>query len=289
MKPSGRAHEEEPWSGLRESSSFPSSHSTGSKSIKSTFCLRAASTMTAGSARHRGRSFPERKAVRARPSARPPYDRQTRSVNVSRRDGPTEPVGFHLDADRDELELWLSEYFETRVSIVETAPPVFPTTPWPRVRPSSRRRRSERSHPGSRKCRLTRPDAAFVPTSSSKQTNTSTLGRPARGTAQVHRFGRTGCLCAPEDVVRFRVGEVCFEGTEPVCPLCGADARFVSGQTNPEFHAIFRHQRAATLPAWTHRRRFDHFYRLAVNTRPVLPLSARLSAPGISSSPPPLS
>ncbi len=54
------------------------------------------------------------------------YDRRTRSVDLSRRDRPTDPVKFHLDADRDELELWLSEYFETPVTIVENADSGFP-------------------------------------------------------------------------------------------------------------------------------------------------------------------
>ena len=69
------------------------------------------------------------------------------------------------------------------------------------------------------------------------------------------------------DVVAFRVGEVAFEGTNP-CARCIVPSRDAhSGEPTPGFAKRVAEQRAATLPAWANRSRFDHYYRLAGNTR----------------------
>ncbi|MBI1902004.1 MAG: MOSC N-terminal beta barrel domain-containing protein [Planctomycetia bacterium] len=67
--------------------------------------------------------------------------------------------------------------------------------------------------------------------------------------------------------VEFRIGEVVFEGSNP-CARCIVPTRHPeTGQVQHEFSKTFRRRREETLPAWADRRRFDHFYRLAVNTR----------------------
>jgi MOSC domain-containing protein len=67
--------------------------------------------------------------------------------------------------------------------------------------------------------------------------------------------------------VRFRVGDVEFAGTNP-CQRCIVPTRdAATGAAWPSFAKAFARQRKATLPAWAERSRFDHFYRLAVNTR----------------------
>ena len=71
----------------------------------------------------------------------------------------------------------------------------------------------------------------------------------------------------PETIVRFTIGDVAFEGVNP-CQRCVVPTRDpISGEKWPEFQRIFRERREQTLPEWTARSRFDHFYRLAVNTR----------------------
>jgi uncharacterized protein YcbX len=70
-------------------------------------------------------------------------------------------------------------------------------------------------------------------------------------------------------VVRFQVGDVILEGTNP-CQRCVVPTRSPeSGERFEDFAAIFERQRYATLPHWATRSRFGHFYRLAVNTRLV--------------------
>ena len=68
-------------------------------------------------------------------------------------------------------------------------------------------------------------------------------------------------------VVRFRIGEVNFEGSNP-CARCPVPPR--DPQTGAElggFQKRFTELRRETLPPWAPAARFDHFYRLATNTR----------------------
>lgn len=68
-------------------------------------------------------------------------------------------------------------------------------------------------------------------------------------------------------VVAIRVGEVALEGTNP-CQRCVVPSRDPdTAAAIPGFSKTFTRRRAAELPAWAERDRFDHFYRVAVNTR----------------------
>jgi uncharacterized protein YcbX len=68
-------------------------------------------------------------------------------------------------------------------------------------------------------------------------------------------------------VVRFRIGEVHFEGSNPCarCPVPSRDPQ--TGADILGFQKRFSDLRRETLPPWAPAARFDHFYRLAVNTR----------------------
>jgi uncharacterized protein YcbX len=68
-------------------------------------------------------------------------------------------------------------------------------------------------------------------------------------------------------VVRFQIGEVHFEGSNPCarCPVPPRDP--FTGISLDGFQKRFTQLREATLPPWSPRPRFDHFYRFATNTR----------------------
>lgn len=72
----------------------------------------------------------------------------------------------------------------------------------------------------------------------------------------------------PGETVRFHIGEVAIEGVNPCarCAVPSNDSRG-GGIPEPQFAKIFAEKRQATLPAWAPKDRFDHFYRLSVNTR----------------------
>ena len=68
-------------------------------------------------------------------------------------------------------------------------------------------------------------------------------------------------------VVRFKIGDVAFEGSNP-CARCPVPAReSQTGVTNDGFQKRFTDLRRAQLPPWAPAARFDHFYRLSTNTR----------------------
>ena len=67
--------------------------------------------------------------------------------------------------------------------------------------------------------------------------------------------------------VRFRIGEVNFEGSNPCarCPVPPRDPR--TGEIIPGFQKIFSDYRRSHISAWCPEPRFDHYYRFATNTR----------------------
>ncbi len=68
-------------------------------------------------------------------------------------------------------------------------------------------------------------------------------------------------------VVRFKIGDISFEGSNPCarCPVPARDSR--TGTTDDGFQKRFVEMRRAQIPSWSPAARFDHFYRLATNTR----------------------
>jgi uncharacterized protein YcbX len=68
-------------------------------------------------------------------------------------------------------------------------------------------------------------------------------------------------------VVRFKIGDVAFEGSNPCarCPVPSRDSH--TGAADGAFQKRFSELRRAQLPPWAPAARFDHFYRLATNTR----------------------
>ncbi len=70
---------------------------------------------------------------------------------------------------------------------------------------------------------------------------------------------------------RFCLGEVEFQATG-VCQRCAVPPRHPdTGETLPQFAREFARRRQETLPPWSPRERFDHFYRLVINTRLLRP------------------
>jgi uncharacterized protein len=71
--------------------------------------------------------------------------------------------------------------------------------------------------------------------------------------------------------VSFTLGNVNFLGINP-CQRCVVPIRdSLTGESYKDFQKIFVMKRQETLPMWVNISRFNHFYRLSINTR--LPLS----------------
>jgi len=90
----------------------------------------------------------------------------------------------------------------------------------------------------------------------------------AAAPAEVPAFWEDQLFSAEErSAVRFRIGEVSFEGSNPCarCPVPPRDPH--TGVIIPGFQKIFSDYRRSHVPAWCPEARFDHYYRLATNTR----------------------
>lgn len=71
----------------------------------------------------------------------------------------------------------------------------------------------------------------------------------------------------PGTRVRFRIGDVVFDGINP-CQRCVVPPRDAeTGISDDTFVRRFTDLRERTLPYWSTRERFNHFYRVAINTR----------------------
>jgi hypothetical protein len=71
---------------------------------------------------------------------------------------------------------------------------------------------------------------------------------------------------APGELKPFRIGGVQFFGHNP-CQRCVVPTRDPeSGEAIPGFQKKFMERRGKELPEWADRRRFNHYYRFAVNT-----------------------
>jgi uncharacterized protein YcbX len=85
--------------------------------------------------------------------------------------------------------------------------------------------------------------------------------------AGVPAFWEDRLFTTPEQTVKFKVGNVEFMGVNP-CQRCIVITRNPqTGEPYPKFQKTFITQRKNTLPNWTERSRFNHYFRLAVNTR----------------------
>jgi uncharacterized protein YcbX len=92
--------------------------------------------------------------------------------------------------------------------------------------------------------------------------------RSAIAPAEVPAFWEDQLFSAEErGAVRFRIGEVNFEGSNPCarCPVPPRDPH--TGVIIPGFQKIFSDYRRSHVPEWCPEARFDHYYRLATNTR----------------------
>jgi uncharacterized protein YcbX len=80
-------------------------------------------------------------------------------------------------------------------------------------------------------------------------------------------FGEDRLFAGAGELAEFKIGSATLYGTNP-CQRCVVPTRSSqTGEIWPRFQKTFAEQRRASLPKWADQSRFDHFYRLAVNTR----------------------
>ncbi len=175
-------------------------------------------------------------------------DFKTLSLQIQ---GTHQTAIFHLDRERTALEAWLSDYFGFPVKFVQNSLTGFPddtNAPGPTAIGTGTIEEVTSWFPGlsveEMRIRL--------------RANLEIGGVPPFWEDQL--FTQAG------DCVRFQVGSVLFTGINP-CQRCVVPTRdSMTGVAYPNFQKIFVAKRQTTLPSWVESARFNHFYRLSVNT-----------------------
>lgn len=173
--------------------------------------------------------------------------------------GQSETVTFDLEADRRNLASWLSDYFGFAVQLQQNQQVGFPDdldSPGPTIISSETLQTVASWFPGltleeaRRRFRTNLEIAAEVP------------------------FWEERLFSADDRPQPFQIGPVQLAGINP-CQRCVVPLRdSQTGETYSGFQTRFTVSRQATLPEWAPRSRFNHFYKLAINTR-LVPGSAR--------------
>ncbi len=162
------------------------------------------------------------------------------------------PVSFHLPQGKAALEDWFSQYFDQPVYLRENRDMGFPddtASPGPTVISTATLAAIAAWYPP-----LTAADIR-----QRLRTNLEIEGVPA--------FWEDRLFSASGVPVGFQIGNVRLEGINP-CQRCVVPTRDPqTGEAIPQFQKIFAHQRSQNLPNWAARSRFNHFYRVAINTR----------------------
>lgn len=162
------------------------------------------------------------------------------------------PVSFHLDHSRSGIEGWLSDYFGFAVFLkqdLHTGFPDDPDSPGPTIVSTASLERAADWF----------PTVTVEGMRSRLRTNLELDDVPAFWEEQLYSADGTP--------VRFQLGDVEMQGINP-CQRCIVPTRdAISGEPYPQFQKIFNLQRKAELPDWAAENRFNHYYRMAVNTR----------------------
>ena len=181
-------------------------------------------------------------------SLRSQFDLETNTISLQTR----ERAIFNLVTEQQPLCNWLEDYFGFPVEIKQNSEMGFP---------------DDTVSPGATIVSTATLDAIadWYPELTTEdirrrfRTNIEIAGVPA--------FWEDKLFTTPEQTVQFKVGDVEFMGINP-CQRCVVVTRDPqTGKPYPKFQKTFVRQRKNTLPEWAERSRFNHYFRLAVNTR----------------------
>jgi uncharacterized protein YcbX len=163
-----------------------------------------------------------------------------------------ETFAFHLHKEIAKLETWLGGYFEMPVFWKRNSRGGFP---------------DDTKAPGPTVIGISTLESVTGWYEGLSVSEIRTRFRANLEIADSEPFWEDRLYAEPEQVVRFRVGDVELEGTNP-CQRCVVPTRdTATGELTPDFSNTFMEKRKAHLPTWAAVSRFNHYYRLAVNTR----------------------
>ncbi|MCJ8279653.1 MAG: MOSC N-terminal beta barrel domain-containing protein [Rivularia sp. ALOHA_DT_140] len=159
---------------------------------------------------------------------------------------------FHLDWEIVDIEAWLSEFFGFTVKLQKNLITGFPDdtiSPGPTIVSTATLKEVASWYPD-----LTEED----------------IRRRMRTTIEIDgipAFWEDKLFSQSDNLVNFKIGNIKFVGVNP-CQRCVVPTRNpVTGEVSSNFQKIFIKNRRKTLPEWVNKSRFNHDYKLTVNTR----------------------
>ncbi|UBF24376.1 MOSC N-terminal beta barrel domain-containing protein [Kovacikia minuta CCNUW1] len=179
------------------------------------------------------------------------FDLEERIVSLQI-EGTEQTESFHLEGDRPLLEAWLSAYLGFPVTLGQNTEVGFP---------------DDRDSPGPTVISTATLENITTWFSGVKFEDAQLRFRTNLEIGDVAAFWED-CLYGEADrVVPFQIGEVLMHGVNP-CQRCIVPTRnAITGEQDATFQKTFVARRREMLPEWAERSRFNHFYKLAVNTR----------------------
>lgn len=184
------------------------------------------------------------------------WDLASRQVSLAERvdvtGQPSTESTFHLDQDRTEISDWFSAFFEMPLTLIHQADGGFPDdteSPGPTVVSTA----------------SLQAVAGWFP-----ELDTDELRYRFRANLELaggEPFAEDLLVAGDDQPVPFQVGEAMLFGTNP-CQRCVVPTRSpITGAVWPGFQKQFANRRQAEFTLPSKRGRFDHFYRLSVNTK----------------------
>lgn len=166
--------------------------------------------------------------------------------------GTLEKQEFAIEGDRSKLESWLSNYFGFTVTLARNSTIGFPDD-------------NIASGPTIISTATLETIASWFP-----EISVTEIRQRFRSNLEidgVHPFWEDRLFSNEGEVVKFQIGEVIFEGINP-CQRCIVPTRnSLTGESYANFQKLFIEKRRETLPTWVNASRFNHFYRLSINTK----------------------
>lgn len=166
--------------------------------------------------------------------------------------GTEEKRVFHLEQNPTELEAWFSDYFGFAVQLARNSLTGFPDD-------------TIASGPTIISTATLEEVASWFPGITVEEMRQRLRANIEIG--GVPPFWEDQLFADDGEIVQFKIGEVLFEGINP-CQRCIVPTRNSrTGEAYPNFQKVFSQKRRETLPSWVNLSRFNHFYRLSVNTK----------------------
>ncbi|WP_435320534.1 MOSC domain-containing protein [Haloarchaeobius sp. TZWSO28] len=178
------------------------------------------------------------------------YDHETRTLRV-REHGDDEWAEFRMDADRGELNAWLSAFFDYPVSVVRDASGGMP---------------DDTTVDGPTVIAWESVEAAAAWFDDIGPEELLRRLRPNVVVEAGEAFWEDRLYADRDGVREFTIGGVSLRGHNP-CQRCVVPTRDPdTGDETEGFRERFVTKREETLPDWANREWFDHYFRLMVNT-----------------------